>query len=237
MKRLLLVLIVIPFLCHAQQVRHTAFLDAPSFSIFRSLGSESTSGSFLGSFGVGAGYGMEHHFPKRISLGISMAYSLSRGNFYTPCHCFRPQDIKVSIRNTISAHTIDIPVYINVRTNGNENENQFLYLKSGFGSSIMLSTHRVVEKEVDFLDGSSLKTEEIGRGGFQLKNGNNNIFGWFFSVAVGHSFRITNLDLYSELAFKQDINPWNYPMLENSDGLAQVKFRRQSFVLRTGILF
>ncbi len=216
-------------------MRQSAFIAAPSYSLFDSSSSEILPGPKKGSFGGGVGYSIAYYFPKTMSLGASIEYALISGNFYSDCYCGHPLDRTVSIRNNISTHSFDIPFYVNFRTN--RNENQFLYLKSGIGSSILISAYRIVEREVDLLGRVPIERTEIESGYFRLKNENNNVFGSFFLIAMGHTFKIINLNLYSELLFRQDINFWNYQTVETPDGIKQIQFKRQSFILKTCILF
>lgn len=235
MRSLFLIFIFIPLLGNAQQIRQSAFIAAPAYSLFNSSSSEVLPTPKKGSLGAGAGYSIEYYLPKTISFGSSIEYYFTRGNFYTPCYCVHTLDKTVRIRNNISTHSFDIPLYLAARTN--RDENRSLFFKTGIGTSILVNAHRVVESEVDFLNGAPVERVEIKRGNFQLRNDNNNILGSFYLISVGHSFNIKNLHLFSEFLFRQDLNFWNYHTVESPDGIKQVPFKRQSFILKTGLLF
>jgi hypothetical protein len=235
MKSFFLILIFFPLISNAQQLRHSVFIAAPSFSLFNSSSPAILSATLKGSFGAGAGYSTEYYLNKTLSMGGSIEYSLLRGKLYTNCFCGHPLDRIVSIRNNLSTHSIDIPFYINFRMN--KNENKYLYFKSGFGSSILAGAYRVVEREVHFLGRAPVERVELSSENFQLRNESKNIFGSFFLITVGQALNINNINLFSEIAFRQDINFWYYHTLETPAGISQVSFKRQSFILKTGILF
>lgn len=237
MKNLFIAINFLPLLTEAQSLKYSAFL-APNFSVYTSevLFQKAEPTLKYWDFGASSGFIAEYYFPKFFSVGTSIEYFLTRAELYTPCYCVHPHDRTVSIRNLISTHSIDVPIYFKLRTN--KNENRFTYIQSGIGLSWMFSAHRKVEIETNFLGGpKDYIREQVSNESFSLQNNNENKLGTFFQFEIGQSFQIKQINFFTELSYRQDINSWIYKTAETPDGVKEFSIQRQSVLLKIGVAF
>lgn len=239
MKTIFIVISLLPLLGQAQSLNHSVFL-APNFSFYASSNSEAYPNKAIKqikyrNWRAAAGYKMEYYFPKTFAVGTSVEYLLTRAEIYTPCYCFYNIDRNVSIRNSITASSIDVPLYFKLKTN--KNENRFTYLQTGMGVSWLFNAYRVVENETRFLmDNKPLRTQIVNEP-FALQNNNGNALGTFFQFGIGQNFQIKQINIFAELSYRQDINSWIYKSVETPDGIKEFPIQRQTILLKIGIVF
>ena len=236
MKNLLIIILLVPILAQSQNLKYSASF-APNLSGY-------TKGWFQKGkpalrfldFGVSSGFLTEYYFPKTFSVGSSLIYVLTRAKLYTPCNCVHPADRTVSIRNQILTHSIDVPVFLKIRTN--KNENSFTYLDVGVGLDWLFHAYRIVENEVNFLHTypDPIRTE-ITKESFVIENSKKNPFGTFFQIGIGQTFQIKQDNLFAEVYYRQDINSWVYKTYETPDGIKEFPIKRQGIFFKIGYAF
>ena len=237
MKKLFIILILLPFFEQAQSLKYSAFL-APNFSGYKSEFLTQIAKPPIKKWGFGASYGFitEYFFQKTFSIGTSINYFLTRAELYTPCYFPYITDRAISIRNLISTHSMEVPVFLKLRTN--KNENRFTYLQTGVGLSGLLNAHRKVEIETNFLGGpKDFQREQISNESCSLKNNSGNGIGSFIQFGIGRNVQIKRINLFFELSYRQDLNFWKYKTLETPDGVKEFPIQRQGILLKTGIVF
>lgn len=239
MKKLFIIITLLPLLAQSQSVRHSVFL-APDFSFYASSNSEAYPNKGIkpiNYWGVGAlaGYKIEYYFPQTLAIGTSIEYLLTRAEFYTDCYCVHTMDRNIWIRNLITANSIDIPIYFKIKTN--KSENHFTYFQSGIGLSWLFNAHRKVESETDFLNNKEPLRSQIANESFSLNNNSSNNLGTFFQFGIGQNFQVKELNFFAELLYRQDINSWIYKTIETPDGVKEFSIQRQSILLKIGITF
>jgi hypothetical protein len=239
MKKIFIAISILPLLAEAQSITHSVFL-APNFSFYASSNSEVYPNKGMKSinywnFGAVAGYRMEYYFPKIFVVGTSIEYLLTRAELYTDCYCFHTMDRNISIRNFITANSIDAPIYFKLKTN--KNENRFTYVQSGIGLSWLFNAYRNVKSETDFLNNKEPLRTQIVNEPFSLQNNNSNKLGSFFQFGIGQSFQIKQINFFAALSYRQDINSWIYKTVATPDGAKEFPIQRQSVLLKIGIAF
>lgn len=238
MKKLFLIISILPILVEAQSLRYSAFI-APNFSIYTSevLFQQTKPAFKYWGFGASSSFIAEYYFPNFFSVGTSIEYLLTRAELYTPCYCVHTADKTVNIRNMIATQSMDVPVFIKLRTN--KNVNHFTYLQSEFGISWLFYAHRNVEIESSFPGGSKSKyiREQISNESFSLQNNNDNKLGTFFRFGIGQNFQLKQINFFTELSYRQDINSWLYNAVETPYGVKEFSIKRQSILLKIGITF
>lgn len=239
MKKLIIIITLLPLCVKSQSVKHSVFL-APNFSFYASSNSEGYPNKAIKpinywNWGASAGYKIEYYFPKTFAVGTSIEYLLTRAELYTDCYCFHTMDRNITIRNLITANSIDVPIYFKIKTN--KNENRFTYFQSGIGLNWLFNAHRKVESETDFLNNKEPLRTQIANESFSLKNNNSNELGTFLQLGVGQAFQIEQINFFTELSYRQDINSWIYKTFETPDGVKEFPMQRQSILLKIGIVF
>lgn len=238
MKNLFIAISFLPMLVEAQSLKYSAFLS-PSFSVYTSevLFEKAKPALKYWSFGASSGFIAEYYFPKTFSVGASIEYFLTRADLYTPCYCVHTADRTVNIRNMIATQSMDVPVLIKLRIN--KKTNHFTYLQSEFGISWLFYAHRNVEIESRFPGGFKSKyiREQISNESFSLQNNNGNKLGTFFQFGIGQNIQLKQINFFSELSYRQDINSWIYKTVATPYGVKEFSIKRQSILLKIGITF
>ena len=241
MKTIYITFLLLPLFVKSQSVRHSVFL-APNTSFYKSSNIEAYPIKWINpiryyfDFGGSVGYKLEYYLPKTLSFGTSFEYLLTRAELYTPCYCAHTMDRTVSIRNQISAHSIDVPVFFKLKTN--KKENHFSYFQGGIGLSWLFNAHRKVEIETNFLGGpKDYIREHISDRSFSLQNNNSNGLGTFFQIGIGQGFQIKELNFFTELFYRQDMNQWIYKTIPSTpyDIIREYPIKRQSITLKLGL--
>lgn len=234
MKTIFITFLLLPLFVQSQSLRYSAFL-APNFSIYTAK--DLTQTIKYWNFGASSGYRIEYYLPKTLSFGSSVEYFLARAELYTPCYCGPyTADRTISLRNLISTHSIDVPVFLKLRTN--KKENHFSYFQGGIGLSWLFNAHRKVEIETNFLGGpKDYIREQIANESFSLQNDNINGLGAFFQLGIGQSFQIKKLIFFTELSYREDINQWIYKTVPSTpyDIIREYPIKRQSITLKLGL--
>lgn len=241
MKKCILILILLPLFAKSQSIQQSVFL-APNTSYYSSSNSEAYPNKGMKpinywNFGTAIGYKIEYYLPKIISVGTSVEYLLTRAELYSHGLGPYPADRTVGIRNLIATNSINIPAYLKIRTNKNENRNT--YVQGGIGLSWMFNAHRIVEEETNF-DMHYFKNpirEKIADESFVLKNENNTRVGTFFQIGIGHSFQIKKINLSAELSYRQDLNYWTYKTIDTPIWIQEFPIKRHSISLNLGTSF
>lgn len=233
MRTILIIFMLLPLFVKSQSIRHSVFL-APNFSIYASKALSQLIKYW--NFGASSGYRIEYYLPKYFAFGSSVEYLLTRAELYNPCYCAHPMDRTVSIRNQISTHSIDAPIFLKLKTN--KTENHFSYFQGEIGLSWIFNAHRKVEIETNFLGGpKDYIREQISNESFSLQNGNSNGLGMFFQLGIGQSFQLKKLIFFTELSYRQDINQWIYKTIPSTpyDIIREYPIKRQSITLKLGL--
>lgn len=240
MKKYILIFFLLPLFAKSQSIQQSVFL-APNTSYYSSSNSEAypIKGKPINywNFGTAIGYKIEYYLPKIISVGTSVEYLLTRAELYTSSYSPYSMNKTFAIRNLISTNNINIPVYLKIRTNRNENRNT--YIQSGLGLSWMFNAHRTVEEETnyDMINFKNPIRENIADESFDMKNENNTSLGTFFQIGIGHSFQIKKIKLSAELSYRQDLNYWVYKTLDTPIGIQEFPIKRHSISLNIGTSF
>ena len=183
--------------------------------------------------GFSTGFNSDYVFTKYFSMGTGIAYYFLRGEFYTPCFCGHTMDRNILTRNILSTHNIEIPLYLKLRLS--KNENRFFYVQGGVAMNWLVSARRTVELETDFLNGEYIN-EEIAEETFYLHNKGNNSRGSSFQFGIGRQFPIKKINFYSEVAFRKDINYWNYDAYLVPSVVETFPIKNSSLLLKLGVL-
>jgi hypothetical protein len=239
MRRLLIAVLLFPLVVKSQSFGHSVFI-APNATLYRSSSSEAYSApsihpiGYRSGLGGSVGYRLEYHLPKTLSWGASLEYLLTRAKLYTSCDCIHTADRTVSVRNLISAQSMDLPIYLKLRTN--HKEDRLTYFQGGMGLSWLLAAHRKVDLETNFLGGpGDYIREELSNESFSIFSSRGSRRGTFLQLGIGQHFRIKESRFFSELAYRQDINSWVYRAIETPAGVKVFPLQRQSISLKVGM--
>ena len=224
-----------PVLIQAQTFRHSVF-SGPNFSYFTSddswIGASGDDLSFE-YWGVGfdGGYNLEYHFTKYLIIGSSIYFSSLNAKFNNHCYCVHTYDHTVYIKNSVSTHNIDIPLFFKLKTN----KSNYTFFLGGFGLNWLFSAYRKVDFVRDYLGKEEQYFTKLVGEKIILQNRSNNQFGTFYQIGVGQKFQVKKIKFFTELSFRQDISSWIYKTFETPEGIKEFPIKRQSISLKLGV--
>ncbi len=238
---LFIIFLFIPLFGQSQTAEHSFFL-APGLSYY-STSDEAAypyrrerNFEYQGGAGIG-GYELEYHISSTLAFGSSIKYGIRRGKLYTSCFCFHIPEQRLSVRNLLTLHSLDVPLVLKLK-DGSEDRNKATYFQAGLGLSHIFATHKKVEHEA-FPMGNSDKVArgELEEGYFSLRTKGGSPVVPFFQVGIGKRFPIGGRAFFVELVFDRDLRSLQYEakgaFLKNK---REVSLKRNLLTLQLGYI-
>ncbi len=178
----------------------------------------------------------EYYFPRIFSLGIGLEYLNASGNFSSPAPMVSPiPEISASYLHYLSVQSLDIPLFLRLRTN--KDMTKEIYLFCGAGMSYIFQTNRAIDMITSYDYSPSTKDISfVTKGTITMKTQNNNQTGTFGLLGFGKIFAIKKLTFFCEAKYRFDFNKWNYPTVNDPVNIT-FDIKRQCFLLSLGITF
>lgn len=233
-RKLSMFLLLLPFFANAQSLRHSVSGGVNSSIYAGDKRGESIYDHFnKDHLGIRFQYNVEHELNENWTLGTSLGYEQTNGILTHYLHVISIGFSKHGLRNELKLHQMDIPFFLKWKVRGDHS----LYLNSEAGLSILVSSYREIYEIGVHPNGNKKERERIKEGNFDLNTIHSNRLNGFFQFGIGHTFKISGVDLFAELGYKKELVPWNYEKVRvRGDGKPEIQFNRSSFQLTTGVL-
>lgn len=238
-KHFIIILLLISNFTIAQELK-TSVIISSGISLYSFKSSEAEMNNLIiknrgSNFCFSAAIREEFYFPKLISLGLELNYLNTKGSFVSPTPPMNaiPENYS-KYRHFLSVHSLDIPVFLRLRTNSKTIKEFSLYCGSGL--TWITNAYRDVELVNGYMGYPPTNIVPVAKGTVTLINDNNNQIGFFGILGIGKNFEINNKIFFCEAKYRFDFNKWTYSLLNNPVN-SSFYIKRQGLLLNFGIIF